>query len=166
MITRNAEKEELQLIRDQRIAAYAEHAKEINEDHWKGLEKAISSEGDIQPGSEMIVAEIHGEILGSVVLFPAKTDAYEGYVEELEYPEIRMLAVSPEARGQGVAKALILECIRRAKEKGYDTIGLHTGSFMKNAIKLYEQFGFERIPQYDFEPANDGIIVKAFRLSI
>lgn len=166
MIIRNADKEELQFIREQRIAAYAEHAEEINDDHWQGLKNAISSVGDIQPGAEMIVAEIDGKILGSVVLFPAKTDAYEGYVEELEYPEIRMLAVSPEARGEGVAKALITESIRRAKEKDYNSIGLHTGSFMKNAIKLYEYFGFERTPQYDFEPANDGIIVKAFKLSI
>ncbi|WP_256243316.1 hypothetical protein [Bacillus sp. V3B] len=37
---------------------------------------------------------------------------------------------------------------------------------MESAIKLYERLGFERLPQFDFEPANDGIIVKAFRLTI
>ena len=98
-------------------------------------------------------------------MFPAKTDAYEGQVEELDYPEIRMLAVSPSARGKGIASALISECINRAKEKGHYAIGLHTGDFMKTAMRLYERLGFERLPQYDFEPADDGIIVKAYRLT-
>lgn len=167
MITlRNAEKDELHSIREHRIQAYLEHSKVLPEDHWQGLKQAISTDSDSHSAVELIIAELDGEIAGSVALFPSKTDAYDGYVEELDYPEIRMLAVTPEARGQGVAKALIEECIQRARGKGYQAIGLHTGSFMENAIKLYEGFGFERVPEYDFEPANDGIIVKAFKLTI
>lgn len=37
---------------------------------------------------------------------------------------------------------------------------------MKNAIRLYEMMGFERVPELDFIPANDGIVVKAYRYSI
>ncbi|MFT4415687.1 GNAT family N-acetyltransferase [Fredinandcohnia humi] len=166
MIIRDAKEDELTFIREQRIAAYLEHAQAIPEEHWQTLLQAISSEADRQSGVELIVCELEQNIVGSVVLFPAKTDAYEGFLEELDYPEIRMLAVAPEARGKGVASALLSECIQRSKVKGYQTIGLHTGDFMQNALKLYEKHGFERLPQYDFEPANDGIIVKAFRLSI
>ncbi|WP_407268592.1 GNAT family N-acetyltransferase [Radiobacillus sp. PE A8.2] len=165
MKIRDAKKEELPLIRQQRVDAYSIHTDALPEDHWNALKKAISSDADTQPGVEVIVAEIDGEIAGSVALFPANTDAYEGYVEELDYPELRVLAVDPQAQGKGVASTLIEECIRRAKEKGYDAIGLHTGSFMKNAMKLYQKFGFERLPKYDFEPADDGIIVMAFRLT-
>lgn len=166
MEIRNALNSELAFIREQRIQAYSEHARAVSPEHWEALRKAISSEADIQPGVELIVAESEGRIIGSVVLFPAKTDAYEGYVEELDYPEIRMLAVSPEARGKGAAAALISECIQRTKAKGFSAIGLHTGEFMKKAIALYERLGFERLPQYDFQPANDGVTVKAFRLLI
>ncbi|MRH43919.1 GNAT family N-acetyltransferase [Aquibacillus halophilus] len=166
MNIRNANKREIELIRNQRVQAYSEHAKAIPDQHWQALKQAISSDADIQDGVELIVAELGGEIVGSVALFPANTDAYQGYVDELDYPEIRVLAVSPEARGKGIASALINECINRTKLKGFDYIGLHTGSFMESAIKLYERIGFERLPQYDFEPADDGIIVKAFRLSI
>jgi ribosomal protein S18 acetylase RimI-like enzyme len=98
-------------------------------------------------------------------LFPAKTDAYGGFVAELDYPEIRMLAVTPQARGKGVATGLIDECILRAKAKGFQSIGLHTGDFMDSAMNLYKRLGFKRLPQFDFEPAGDGIIVKAYRLS-
>lgn len=163
MNIRNALKSEIEFIRKQRIEAYSEHAEAVSKEHWEALKQAISSNADSQPDVELIVAEEQGKIIGSVVLFPAKTDAYEGYVEELDYPEIRMLAVAPDARGKGAASALISECIERTKKKGFKAVGLHTGEFMKNAIKLYERLGFERLPQYDFQPANDGVTVKAFR---
>jgi ribosomal protein S18 acetylase RimI-like enzyme len=166
MIIRNASKEELPFIREQRVLAYSEHATSISPEHWQALKQAISSEADVQDGVELIVAEVNGEILGSVALFPPQSDAYEGIVDKLDYSEIRLLAVSKEARGKGVASALIKECMKRTKEKGIDSIGLHTADFMKSAMKLYEGFGFKRIPQYDFEPANDGVIVKAFRRTV
>ncbi|WP_078546681.1 GNAT family N-acetyltransferase [Litchfieldia alkalitelluris] len=163
---RNALKEEVAFIREQRVLAYSEHVKSIPLDHWNALKSSLSSDADSQPGVELIVAELNGEIVGSVALFPAKTDAYEGLVEELDYPEIRVLAVSPKARGKGIASRLITECIERSQAKGFDSIGLHTGDFMEDAMKLYKRMGFQRLPQHDFEPANDGIIVKAFRLHI
>ncbi|MEH7414998.1 GNAT family N-acetyltransferase [Neobacillus drentensis] len=166
MIIRDAVVKELPLIREQRIQAYQIHAKSIPEGHWRALKKAISSDADSSPDIERIVAELNGKIVGSVVLYPAKTDAYEGNVEKLDYPEIRMLAVIPEAQGKGIATALISECILRAKANGCQAVGLHTGEFMTSAMRLYERLGFKRIPQYDFVPANDGIIVKAYRLSI
>jgi GNAT superfamily N-acetyltransferase len=165
MIIRDAHEDELAIIREQRVLAYEEHAKKIPEGHWHALKQMLSSETDVQPGVEQIVAMLDGKIAGSVSLFPAKIDAYGGQVEELEYPEIRMLAVAPEARGKGVATKLISECIERCKKKGYHSIGLHTGEFMDGAMRLYEHLGFERLPQFDFEPAGDGIIVKAYRLS-
>lgn len=166
MIIRDAVEEELPSIREQRVNSYEEHAQKIPEGHWQALKQAISSSADTQPGVEVIIAEIDGIIVGSVALFPAKTNAYDGYVDELDYPEIRLLTVTPEARGKGVASALISECIQRTKSKGFQLIGLHTADFMASAKRLYKRLGFERLPQFDFEPANDGIIVKAYRLSI
>ncbi|WP_129726380.1 GNAT family N-acetyltransferase [Ectobacillus funiculus] len=165
MRIRDALKGELSYIQEQRINAYKEYAQVLPEGHWNALKQAIVSDTDTQAGVERLVAELDGKVVGSAVLFPAKTDAYDGLIDELDYPEIRMLAVTPEARGKGVAAALISECIQRAKSKGFRSIGLHTGEFMKNAIHLYEQFGFERLPQFDFQPAADGIIVRAYRLS-
>ncbi|MCR2822215.1 GNAT family N-acetyltransferase [Lederbergia panacisoli] len=166
MKIRDAKLDELDFIREQRVAAYAEHSAAIPAAHWQALRQAISSEAERQDGVELIVCELDEKIVGSVVLFPAKTDAYEGKVEELDYPEIRMLAVTPENRGKGIASALIAECIRRSKAKNHKFIGLHTGEFMKQAIQLYTKHGFEHLPQYDFVPADDGIVVKAFRLGI
>jgi len=157
---------EIGWVREQRVRAYEEHAQTVPIEHWNALKRAILSDTDAQTGVEFLVAELDGEVVGSIVLYPAKSDAYDGLVDELDYPEIRMLAVSPNARSKGIAEKLVSECIKRAKQKEYKYIGLHTADFMTSAMRLYERIGFERQPQFDFEPANDGIIVKAYRLAI
>lgn len=166
IMVRNAEKAMYRSIREQRINAYREYIEVLPEDHWNALRKSISSTVAEQEEVELIVALSGEKMVGSVALFPAKIKAYEGNIEEMDYPEIRMLAVASDTRGQGVASALISECIKRTKVKGFSRIGLHTGEFMKNAIDLYEKMGFQRIPQYDFIPANDGIIVRAYQLKL
>lgn len=163
---RKALSNEVEMIREQRVKAYEEHAQSIPEGHWDTLRRSISSDADEQMGVELLVAELDGEVVGSVALFPSKSDAYKGLVDMLDYPEIRMLAVTPQSRGKGVAEALIKECILRTKASGSKYIGLHTADFMKTAMRLYERMGFIRMPQFDFQPADDGIIVKAYRLSI
>ncbi|MGE8080218.1 GNAT family N-acetyltransferase [Peribacillus loiseleuriae] len=163
---RKALESELDWIRKQRVQAYEEHSQSVPESHWFALKQSVTSDADAQPGVERLVADLNGEIVGSVALFPAKLDAYKGLVDTLDYPEIRMLAVSPQARNKGVASALIHECIKQAKVNGSQHIGLHTADFMEGAMRLYERMGFERLPQFDFQPADDGIIVKAYRLSI
>ncbi|WP_100334140.1 GNAT family N-acetyltransferase [Bacillus alkalisoli] len=163
MNIRNAKATEITFIREQRLEAYKEYAKKLPEAHWKLLKRSILSETDMQDGVEIIVAEMDGKLVGSVVLFPPNLKAYEGYGDALEHSELRMLAVAPSLRGKGVASVLVAECINRTGWKGLFSIGLHTGEFMGNAIKLYEKFEFVRVPEHDFEPANDGIVVKAFR---
>ncbi|KPV45259.1 GNAT family N-acetyltransferase [Alicyclobacillus ferrooxydans] len=163
MNIRDALTEDLGFIREQRVHAYSEYAGVLPSSHWRALRQAISSNADAQPGVELIVAEVDGHIAGSVALFPAKSDAYEGMLEDtLDYPEIRMLAVGTDYRGQGIASALVTECINRSEAKGFRSVGLHTGEFMRGALQLYEKLGFERIPEFDFQPADDGITVKAF----
>lgn len=157
---------EVEMIREQRVKAYREHAQSIPEGHWEALRNAISSDADEQNGVDLLVAELDGKVVGSVAFFPAKSDAYKGLADLLDYPEIRMLSVTPQSRRKGVAEALIKECIRRTKAKGSEYIGLHTADFMETAMRLYKRIGFARIPQFDFQPADDGIIVKAYRLSI
>lgn len=163
---REALAHELAMVRQQRVKAYEEHSKNLPRAHWAALKRAISSDADVSEGVHILVVELDGAVVGSVALCPENTDAYKGLVEMSEYPEIRMLAVTPEARNKGVALALITECIRRAQHRGCKYIGLHTADFMKSAMRLYERMGFERISQFDFQPADDGIIVKAYRLSI
>jgi ribosomal protein S18 acetylase RimI-like enzyme len=99
------------------------------------------------------------------MLYPPSTDAYAGEVEPSGWPELRLLAVAEEARGQGVARALVDECIRYSRLSGANALGLHTSRSMIPAIRLYEGFGFTRAPEYDFHPEG-AETVTAYRLRL
>jgi len=83
----------------------------------------------------------------------------------LASPEVRLLAVAPEARGKGVGVALMRECVARARASGAARLTLHTTEMMQAAVRLYERMGFVRAPEIDFRPA-PGIVVKGYRLEL
>jgi len=119
---------------------------------WAGLSSAVQRTLDEPDRSAVrIVAERGGELLGTVLLYPPASDAYRGLTGSLQWPEVRLLAVAPEARQQGVGKALMEECVRRARAMGADTLGLHTSASLRIASGMYERMGFERDPEHDFQ---------------
>ncbi|HTS83417.1 MAG TPA: GNAT family N-acetyltransferase [Myxococcaceae bacterium] len=63
---------------------------------------------------------------------------------------IRLLAVAPGARGQGIGRALTLDCVERARALGRAAVVLHTTRAMQTAWHMYEQLGFRRTPDLDF----------------
>jgi ribosomal protein S18 acetylase RimI-like enzyme len=101
-------------------------------------------------GSELIVAELAGRLVGTVGFYPeASRSALERW--PVGWASIRALAVLPDARGRGVGEALARECLRRACERGAVAVGLHTNPFMAAANRLYERIGFRRAPEFDIE---------------
>lgn len=65
---------------------------------------------------------------------------------------MRMLAVSPAARREGLGRALTVECVRRARAAGCTRLRLLTGVGMTAARALYVGLGFRRDPRADVEP--------------
>ncbi len=91
-------------------------------------------------------------LLGGVVYFDDMSAYNAGgkATQEKQASGIRLLCVDPKARGQGVGKALTLECIRLAKNNGNQQVILHTTDAMKNAWAMYEKLGFKRSDDLDF----------------
>lgn len=111
-----------------------------------------------------IVAVLEGRIVGSVQLFTSSEAAYGLPNLNIHTPIIRLLAVAPQARGKGIATALIKESVRRSLELGAETLHLHTSDMMESAVRLYERLGFERAQDKDFY--NGQTLVKSFRLHL
>jgi ribosomal protein S18 acetylase RimI-like enzyme len=131
------------------LSAYAEYAAIMEPSAWSLLRQAIVSALAVDNGAQWIVAEGKGRVLGSVLLFAPSADAYGVVGPRTPWPELRLLAVAPEARGLGVGRLLVNECTRRAKAIGAEAIGLHTSRSMRDAIRLYEALGFQRDPEHD-----------------
>jgi len=162
---RDARDEEREAMRALTLAAYAELASVMAPSAWAGLDAAVRAALETREPAERIVAEREGRLLGSVMLFPPASDAYGGLAARAAAPELRLLAVAPEARGLGVGRVLVDECVRRARAMGASELGLHTSESMRAARRIYLSMGFERVPELDFRPEG-AELVEGYRLRL
>ncbi|MBI4672503.1 MAG: GNAT family N-acetyltransferase [Chloroflexi bacterium] len=137
------------------LAAYEQYAAYMPTWAWKRYREDIVETLEKPGDGEHIVAEQNGALVGSVLLLTPKSDE----------PEVRLLAVAPPARGQGIGAALMQACIQRARQAGYPSLALHTADVMAIAMHMYEQMGFVRALELDFSPLQ-GALIKGYRLAL
>lgn len=159
---RDARPEDRETVAALTRAAYAEFAGVMQPSAWDALEAAVKRVLKEPGPAQCIVAEDEWRIVGSVFLYPAGVSAYDG-ADVQEYPEIRLLAIAPNARRRGVGRALVDECVRRAIASGATELGLHTSKSLGAAIAMYEAMGFTRVPERDFQPEG-AELVQGYRL--
>jgi len=162
---RDARRGDGDAIREVTLAAYQEYAASMPA-LWNGYrQNIVATLADVGP-AEQLVAEHDGTIVGTVLLYPPRRlTSPQGDPVEMPWPEIRLLAVAPAARGRGIGAALVQECVRRARGTGAPVLSLHTTDLMKTAMRMYERMGFVRAPELDFHPA-PGLTVKGYRLDL
>ena len=84
------------------------------------------------------VALIDDEIVGGGGIYPS-----EGLPNGT--CELVKMYLLPEARGIGLGKRIIEECLEFAKENGYTQVYIESMPELENALKVYEKFGFKYI---------------------
>ena len=154
------------VIRDLTLAAYEEYAEPLGA-NWEGYKNGILQTLEhVQPAQQLVVDD-NGEIVATILLYPAGTTstAPNGEQRTAEFPEMRLLSVSPEKRERGLGTLLMRECVERAKSSGAKTIMFHTPALMRT-LPLYQRVGkFVRAPQFDFQMAL-GIVLECYRLAL
>lgn len=88
---------------------------------------------DFKPGREQAwIAERDGVMLGAVLLADAGDDV----------GQLRLLHVECAARGLGIGRALVDQCVGFARDAGYQRVMLWTQDVLTHARRLYESAGF------------------------
>ncbi len=89
----------------------------------------------VAKGGQVYVAELNGERVARVALL-----AYgEGDFE------LSKMAVSPEMRGKGIGRRLILYALEQARLLEARRVFLGSNSVLANAVHLYEVLGFKHV---------------------
>ena len=87
-------------------------------------------------GSIYYIAELEGQIVGGGGIYPS--DGLPAFTCEL----VKMY-LKPEGRGIGLGRCLISKCIEFAESSGYKNIYIETMPELKQALRVYEKFGFK-----------------------
>ncbi|MCR9386328.1 GNAT family N-acetyltransferase [Vibrio metoecus] len=100
---------------------------------------AMSQHYREQDRSAYFVALLDGKVVGGGGIAP--------FPHHTELCELKKLFLLPASRGHGVGRALSEHCLNFAKQQGYSECYLDTLASMTQAIKLYQQLGFEHLTQ-------------------
>ena len=126
--------------------AYQEFAETLGDD-WEGYRDDLADIAPRAAQGSQFVAETEGRPVGTVTYYPPREDeaaAGEWWWWPKGFAYLRALGVDPATRGRGVARALTIACIERARADGAAGIALNTLSFMPAATALYEGLGFRQ----------------------
>lgn len=97
-------------------------------------EKAI-----IEQGGAILMAELNGEIVGTVALRKQSPGIFE----------LTKMTIREDRRGQGYGERLCLGAIKKACDMRIQKLVLYSHSKLPEAIPLYHKLGFREVPKED-----------------
>jgi GNAT superfamily N-acetyltransferase len=103
------------------------------------------------------MAESDDEIVGSVFLVE----------KSKKVARLRLLLVEPSARGMGIGRRLVAECIGFARKAAYKTVILGTQSELAAARKIYQQAAFQLVGEEPHDSwGRKNLVAETWRLKL
>ena len=112
------------------------------------LDIDLDIEAEIVAGPPKELAGPHG-----VLLLARVDDAPAGLggvrFLDTEAAEVKTMFVAPAFRGQGLARAILADLERIARERGCRATRLDTSAYLTTAVGLYRAAGYHEVPAYN-----------------
>ena len=102
------------------------------------------------------IAERDGVRAGAVFVAKASDDV----------AKLRLLHVEPETRGLGIGKRLVEECVRFARQTGYQRMTLWTQSILHAARHLYKHAGFHVVREEQHHSFGKNLTAETWELDL
>lgn len=96
----------------------------------------------IAPGGSILMAWLGSEPVGCCALIPFSSGVYE----------LAKMAVAPELRGRGMGRLILSAAIEKGRELGARSLFLGSSTKLKNAVHLYESYGFRHLEPDEIPP--------------
>jgi ribosomal protein S18 acetylase RimI-like enzyme len=139
---------ELASLGDLVVAAYDAVGATEEDDEYVPVLRDVASR-DREAVVLAAVDDATGALLGCVTYVPDSSNPWAEHLREGE-ASIRMLAVDPAAQGRGIGTALVAACLDLARVEGRTGVFLHSLPIMTAAQRIYDNFGFRRVPERDW----------------
>lgn len=92
------------------------------------------------PNHELIVAELHGEVVGTLHLIFIPSVSFQGGLRA----QIESVRVDADYRSHGIGREMMKWAIEEAKAMGAHVVQLTTHKSRDDAHRFYERLGFEK----------------------
>jgi DNA-binding MarR family transcriptional regulator/GNAT superfamily N-acetyltransferase len=102
------------------------------------------------------IAEAEGRRVGCIFLV----------AKDAATAKLRLLLVEPDARGLGVGRALVEECVRFARDSGYKKIVLWTQDNLSAARRIYSKAGFVKTGQEPHHSFGYDLVAETWELEL
>jgi len=95
---------------------------------------------DADPNNELVVAELDGEIIGTLQLMFLPSLSYQGGTRA----QVESVRVAEECRGQGIGADMMKWALERARQRGCHMMQLTSHKSRTDAHRFYEKLGFTK----------------------
>ncbi|MBN1203431.1 MAG: GNAT family N-acetyltransferase [Myxococcaceae bacterium] len=97
----------------------------------------------------VLVAEVDGEVAGTVSLFPPGAPGSEAWTPRSV--DLRHLATAVRYHGTGLGRPLLDAAEGLARQWGVDAVGLHVRRGVHGVVSMYQRRGYVRTPEGDLD---------------
>ncbi|HYI02326.1 GNAT family N-acetyltransferase [Hyalangium sp.] len=136
-----------ELLVDAYITQYAKKMPEVV--YTEDRKRALRDVANKRAISTVLVAEVDGEVAGTVALFPPGAPGSEAWTPNTA--DLRHLATGVRYHGTGLSRPLLDAAESLARQWEVDAIGLHVRRGVQGVARMYMGRGYVRTPEGDLD---------------